>query len=116
MIWNDRIKQLRLADGLTLKDVAARLGLTEATAQRYESGAIKSIPYEILVGYSNLFSCSPAYLMGWESQNDINLSEFERTLVIAYRQAPESRRESVRALLNIQKKGDIEQDTEVSVS
>ncbi len=116
MIWNDRIKQLRLSSRLTLKDVAARLGLTEATAQRYESGAIKSIPYEILIGYSKLFSCSPAYIMGWESNDDITLSEFERELIIAYRKAPESRRESVRALLDVQKKGSSEQSSEFSVS
>ena len=103
MIWNDRIKQLRLANDYTLKDVASHLGLTEATAQRYESGTIKSIPYEILIEYSQLFDCSPAYIMGWDSEKDFALSEFERELVVAYRRSPESRREAVRTLLGIEK-------------
>ena len=46
MIWNDRIKTLRKLHDLTLKDVAKRLGVTEATAQRYESNSIKTIPYD----------------------------------------------------------------------
>lgn len=104
MIWNERIKEKRLEKDITLKQAAAFLGITEATAQRYESGAIKSVPYEILVGYARLFGCSPAYLMGWESSDDLLLSDFERCLVLAYRQAPESRREAVRALLEIREK------------
>lgn len=37
MIWNEKIKSLRLQSGLTLKDVAKKLNISEATAQRYEN-------------------------------------------------------------------------------
>lgn len=71
-IWNDRIKQLRKKKDITLKVVAEYIGSTEATAQRYESGnGIKNIPYDVIVKYSELFNCSPAYLMGWESEEKI---------------------------------------------
>lgn len=69
MIWNQRIKEQRLLNGITLKEVAARLGITEATAQRYES-TIKSIPYDNIATLARLFGCSPAYLMGWEEKNE----------------------------------------------
>ncbi|RKN75047.1 helix-turn-helix domain-containing protein [Paenibacillus ginsengarvi] len=62
---NDRIKQRRMAMNLTLLDVATHLGVKEATAQRYESGDIKNIKHETIVSLSELFKCSPAYLMGW---------------------------------------------------
>lgn len=104
MIWNVRIKEKREENNLTLKQVAAFLGITEATAQRYECGAIKSVPYDILVKYAALFHCTPAYLMGWDSSDDLCLSDSERALIVAYRRAPESRRESVRALLEIKEK------------
>lgn len=104
MIWNIRIKEKRDENDLTLKQVAAYLGITEATAQRYESGAIKSVPYDILVGYATLFHCSPAYLMGWDSSDDLCLSELEHDIIVAYRRAPESRREAVRTLLDIKEK------------
>lgn len=35
--YNDKINILRLKKGLTLKDIAKKLNITEATAQRYES-------------------------------------------------------------------------------
>jgi len=44
-IWNERIHEKRTEKGITLAQVADRLGVTEATAQRYERGNIKSIPY-----------------------------------------------------------------------
>ncbi|MGF7145338.1 transcriptional regulator with XRE-family HTH domain [Anaerotaenia torta] len=65
-IWNERIKQKRLERGLTLAQIADALNVTEATAQRYESGSIKNVPYEHMCTYAKLLHCSPQYLMGWE--------------------------------------------------
>lgn len=68
--YNERIKKLRLERELTLKDIASKLNITEATAQRYESGnGIKAIPYEKIVEYAELFGVSPCYIMGWEDYN-----------------------------------------------
>lgn len=63
----NRIHSLRKEKGLTLLDVANRLGVTESTVQRYESGNIRNLKYETIVELADLFECSPAYLMGWES-------------------------------------------------
>lgn len=58
------VKTLRLEHGYTLKEVAERLGTTEATIQRYESGnGIKDIPYKKIIAYSELFKVSPNYLI-----------------------------------------------------
>ena len=104
MIWNDRIKAMRILHDLTLKDVAARLGVTEATAQRYESNAIKMIPYDAIVEYSKIFGCTPQYIMGWETDPSLTLSAPEKDLVQAFREAPEGIKDAVRKLLDI--KGD----------
>lgn len=64
-IWNDRIRSMRMQKGITLAQIAEKLGVTEATAQRYESGNIKSVPYEHMCAYGEILGCSPAYLMGW---------------------------------------------------
>lgn len=68
-IWNERIHERRTEKGITLAQVADKLGVTEATAQRYERGNIKSIPYEHMCAYGEMFHCSPAYLMGWEKDS-----------------------------------------------
>lgn len=67
-VWNHRIKAKRLEKGITLAQIADRLGVTEATAQRYESGNIKSVPYEHMCSYGEILGCSPSYLMGWDDQ------------------------------------------------
>lgn len=71
-IWNERIRNKRIEKGLTLSQIADELGVTEATAQRYESGSIKSVPYEVMCNYGKILGCSPAYLMGWDESTPIN--------------------------------------------
>jgi transcriptional regulator with XRE-family HTH domain len=58
---------------MTLAQIADALGTTEATAQRYESGkGIKSIPYEVIEKYANIFGCKPQYIMGWSEEIEKN--------------------------------------------
>lgn len=72
MIWNDRVKKLRNDKNMTLKEVANKIGVTEATAQRYESAnGIKSIPYDIIEKYAAIFDVSPSYIMGWEADDPL---------------------------------------------
>lgn len=61
-----RMKELRIQNKYTMLEVASKLGVSEATYQRYETGKIKSVPYEKIEHLSEIFCCSPAYLMGWE--------------------------------------------------
>lgn len=68
-IWNERIHEKRIEKGITLAQIADRLGVTEATAQRYERGNIKNIPYEHMCAYGEILNCSPAYLMGWDEED-----------------------------------------------
>ena len=64
-ILQERIKERRLASGLTLSEVAELIGVKEATVQRYESGEIKNIKHTTIVKLSEIFRCTPQYLMGW---------------------------------------------------
>ncbi|BCJ92585.1 hypothetical protein acsn021_01540 [Anaerocolumna cellulosilytica] len=71
-VLQDRIKERRLALDLTLAEVASRLGVKEATMQRYESGEIKNIKHDTIARLAEIFDCSPSYLMGWEETNSIS--------------------------------------------
>ena len=83
-IINERIKQRRIENGLTLLQVANALGVKEATAQRYESGEIKNIKYETIEALSNILNCHPCYLMGWEEmpkcKKEVNVSPLALTV------------------------------------
>ena len=57
-INTEAIRQLRIQNGLTQNDVAVRLGVSEATVSRYESGQINKVSPKVLLGYSKLFHVS----------------------------------------------------------
>ena len=70
--FRERMRTVRKAKNITLREIAEKIGVREATVQRYESGnGIKTIPYDAIVGIANILGVSPAYLMGWED----NLTE-----------------------------------------
>ncbi|MBR0380859.1 MAG: helix-turn-helix transcriptional regulator [Eubacterium sp.] len=62
---SNKIREIRKRRNMTLKQVADRLGVTESTVQRYESGNIKNLKYETMVMLADILTCSPAELMGW---------------------------------------------------
>lgn len=63
---SNRIRECRVKNGMTLLQVADKIGVKEATMQRYESGKIKNIKHETIEQLASIFDCTPAYLMGWE--------------------------------------------------
>ncbi|WP_298564309.1 helix-turn-helix domain-containing protein [uncultured Phascolarctobacterium sp.] len=87
MKLGERIKSYRLTKKLTLKDIALHLGVSEATAQRYESGKITTIDYDKIIILSKLFDCSPTELMGWETNRDtsLELANDEKTFLEKFR-------------------------------
>jgi len=62
----DNIKKYRLQSGLTLLEVANKLGVKEATVQRYESGKIQNIKYDTIVALGKIFDVDPSLILGWE--------------------------------------------------
>ena len=74
-IANERMKALRSQSDITLRDMAERIGVSEATVQRYESGKISKVPYKAIVEYAKCFHVTPKYLMGWENEPSVDLIE-----------------------------------------
>lgn len=64
-----RIKQRRVELGLSVDDIAEKIGKNRATVYRYESSEIEDLPTSILEPLAKALSTSPAYLMGWETDN-----------------------------------------------
>lgn len=81
---SNRIKALRIEKDMTLRQVADALGVSEATAQRYESGNIRNLKYDTMVNLSALFDVTPAYLMGWSNSRYDADSDFDVESASAY--------------------------------
>lgn len=72
MTVGERIKILRKNKGVSIDDLAAKLGKNRTTVYRYESGDIENLPLEILTPLAEALDTTPAYLMGWGSKDMIS--------------------------------------------
>lgn len=59
----ERLKQLRIENGLKLKDVATALNVTIRSINRYEDGT-REPSIDILVKFCKLYDVSADYLVG----------------------------------------------------
>lgn len=69
MSIGQRIKNSRLQQGLSIDELARRLGKNRTTIYRYENGDIENLPLGILDSLADALNTTPAYLMGWEISN-----------------------------------------------
>lgn len=72
MTIGERIKKRRKEIGLSVDEVAARLGKNRATVYRYESDYIESLPSPILEPLADILQTTPGFLMGWEDEQNEN--------------------------------------------
>lgn len=73
MMTKDIIRQRRTELGLTMKQVAEIVGVSEATVSRWESGDIENMRRDKIVLLANALKMSPAVIMGWEEPNEYYL-------------------------------------------
>jgi len=69
-VISDVMKKKRLERGLTLKQIADKIGVTEATVQRWESGNIKSLRQGRISQLAEILHTTPSVLMGWDDKED----------------------------------------------
>lgn len=77
---NEVMKLRRQELGLTQKEVAARVGVTEATVSRWESGDIKNMRRDKIAAMARVLDIPPAVLMDWE---DFDAETAERRRLIS---------------------------------
>lgn len=80
------IKERRQQLGLTMKEVAEAVGVSEATVSRWESGDIENMRRDKIAKLAEALKISPAVLMGWEdngTQSDVPYYLDEETAEIA---------------------------------
>ena len=68
-----RLKAARKAKGLTLDELAARVGTSKQTIHRYERGIISNIPHDKIELLARALEIAPSELMGWESSSFNNI-------------------------------------------
>ena len=66
MDFGEKIKRLRLNQGMTLEEVCQQVGVGKSTVRKWESGEIANMRRDKIAVLANALHVSPAYLMGWE--------------------------------------------------
>ena len=72
MTVGERIKKRRIELGLSVDQLAERLGKNRATIYRYESNDIEKFPVTAVEPLAKALYTSPAYLMGWTDNEKID--------------------------------------------
>ena len=61
--------------GLTLEDVAKKVGVNVSTVQRWESGRIENLGKDKIASLAAALQVSPEYLLGWTDSPEIKFQE-----------------------------------------
>lgn len=65
MTLGEKIRDLRIAGGMTQEELAAKLGTTKQTVWKYENDVVTNLPLKKISGLADALHTSPGYLMGW---------------------------------------------------
>lgn len=78
-----RIKLLRTKRGMSIDELAEKLGKNRTTVYRYENGDIENLPLDILNPLAAALDTTPGNLMGWGYKDmlSIKLSDGEEEVV-----------------------------------
>lgn len=64
-VLGENIRRIRTEQGKTLDDIAALVGVSKQTIQRYETNAISNVPSDKIELIAKALNTSPGALMGW---------------------------------------------------
>lgn len=103
-MFENRLKDLRISKGFTIKEIAQLLNLKERTYKSYENNE-REPDSKILIKIADLFDVSIDYLLDFDvkaiqNDNALNLSNKEAHLIRAYRSKPDMQK-AVDILLGI---------------
>ena len=70
-----KIKSLRTQLNFTQEDLAQAANTTKQTIHKYETGIISNIPASKIKAIADKLDTTPAYLMGWDKQNEPDITD-----------------------------------------
>lgn len=118
MTVGERIRNLREKADISQTDLAKMVDISKQTLYKYEMNVVTNIPSNTIEKIASALQTSPAILMGWENilnpkSDTFSLNDFEKKIIIAYRQADDISKAMVQRVLNIE---EIIPETQSSVS
>lgn len=99
-----RIKEKRKEAGLNQKELAAKIGLSEASISKYENGKVEDATHTMLAKFAAALGVSVAWLLGVENNSQTlpaPLSQEEHDLVNDFRILNRAGKDYIRQTMNM---------------
>lgn len=68
MDMGNRIKELRIAAGLTQTELGDQLGIGSSAVAKYEKGRVKNIKQSTIAKMADIFGCTPSHVMALDDE------------------------------------------------
>lgn len=68
MSFGERMQQRRKELGLSIVDLAHKTKRCRQTLHRYENGAIRNVPIDVIVLLARALDTTPNWLLGWDDK------------------------------------------------
>ena len=95
----DRIKSRRIELGLTVEELSHKMGYKDKSSiSKIENGKA-DIPQSKIAAFADALETTPAYLMGWNETDEIELSPEEIELIKKYRKTSKKNKNTILTLL-----------------
>ncbi len=100
------IRNKRIEYGYTMKELASKVGVSEGTVSRWESGEIENIRRDKIKALSDVLGISPALIMGWPTNTEDGedtereFTDREVNLIRKYRMLDTSSAGMIDAMIN----------------
>ena len=80
-----KLKELRKQAGLTLDELAERVGTSKQTIHRYENGIITNVPPKKIESLASALGTTPQELMGWDDEPTVS---YKNVIPVSVKQLP----------------------------
>ena len=97
----DIIKQKRLECGYTMKELAEKVGVSEATVSRWESGNLATMKHTKIMLLAKALKISPAMLFDAPASPSFSLTQQEETHIKKYRQLDADGKEEIDDIIDV---------------
>lgn len=69
----EKIKFLRMRQGMTLEELGLKVGVGKSTVRKWETGQIANMRRDKIASLADALNVSPSYLMGWEDEINVDM-------------------------------------------
>ena len=69
----EKIKFLRMRQGMTLEELGLKVGVGKSTVRKWETGQIANMRRDKIASLAYALNVSRSYLMGWEDEINVDM-------------------------------------------